>query len=139
MVAQLESLIVQSADSPEAQWRGRILVRSAQEADRDIADKLCEYEKSLVDTRGHGRDARTAQTACMKLHRDYRRVHKALNATLQEYERRQRADISLLGGSMDATGRNREGVDPALILQQEQVCTLYLLQHQPCEYCCAVE
>lgn len=100
------------------------MVRSAQEADRDIADKLYEYERSLVDTRGHGPDARTAQTACMKLHRDYRRVHKSLNATLQEYERRQRADVSLLGGAVDATGSNKEAVDPALILQQEQVCTL---------------
>ena len=95
-------------------------MRSAQEADRDIADKLYVYEKSLVDTRGHSKEARTAQTACMKLHRDFRRVHKALDATLQDYERRQQADISLLGANNNA-GMGIAGSDPAQLLQQEQV------------------
>jgi hypothetical protein len=88
------------------------LTRSAQEADRDIADKLYWYEKSLVD-QGRRRDARTAQTACMKLHRDFRRVHQILDATLLEHERRQRADLSRLG--------NMDGVDQAQLLQAEQV------------------
>lgn len=131
MVAQLDCLVQQSAVSPEVQWRSRIMLRSAQEADRDIAEKLYRYEKTLVDAGGHGRDARTAQTACMKLHRDYRRIHKALCDTMQEYERRQRADISLLGGATDS--RSREVADPALTLQQEQVGTKVY------HYCCIEE
>lgn len=111
MVAQLENLIEDSSDSPEQQWRSRILVRSAQEADCDIADKLYRYEKELV-TQGRSKDARTAQAACMKLHRDYRRTHKALDTTLLEQQRRQQADISTFLGAGSG--------DPALQLQQEQ-------------------
>ena len=102
------------------------MLRSTQEADRDIAEKLYKYEASLVDVhmRSHGGgrdDARTAQqSACMKLHRDYRKIHNALGNTMKEYERRQRADIALLGGaSLD--GRGTEVPDPALTLKQEQV------------------
>jgi len=114
MVAKLEkSLEAGRSDSPENQWRSRILVRSAQEADRDIADKLYWYEKELVD-QGRSSEARTAQAACMKLHGDYRHTHKALDATLLEQQNRQQADLFSLLGDSNNTG------DAAMLLQQEQ-------------------
>lgn len=118
MVAQLEVLLVESADSPEQQWRSRILLRSAQEADHDIADRLYQYEKHLVEDQGHSQEARTVQAACMKLHRDFRRIHKALDAALMEYDRRQHADISQLGTSNNNDGA---GGHPAQLLRTDQV------------------
>jgi len=123
MVTQLQGLVDQSGVSPEMQWRSRILLTSAQDADRDIADKLYEYEKSLVDVQGHSKEARTAQTAFMKLHRDFRRAHQAFTITLCDYERRQRTDISLLGANHNQSinVRNPDALmDPAQVLQQEQ-------------------
>lgn len=121
MVAELENLVDRSGDSPETQWRSRILLRSAEEADRDIADKLYNYEKSLVDMKGHSREDRTAQTACIKLHRDFRRIHKALDISSHAYERRQQADISMLGANAVAAGVAAGGSgDTAQLLEQEQ-------------------
>jgi hypothetical protein len=117
MVAQLEVLVQQSAESPEVQWRARILSRSAQEADRDIADKLYWYEKSLVD-KGKQKEARTVQAACMKLHNDFHRVHATLGEALCEYECRQRSDASLLGGAISYPESN------SMLLKQEQVSVL---------------
>ena len=133
MVAQLEHLFPDNHqhaaaaaanvnDSPEVQWKCRILMRSAQDADRDIADKLYWYEKTLVVANGKSQEARTAQTACMKLHRDYRRVHNALEHTLVEHDRRQRADVARL------TAIGAMGGDSSYLLQTQQAsCRLSCL------------
>ncbi|KAL7558924.1 hypothetical protein ACA910_015501 [Epithemia clementina (nom. ined.)] len=96
MVADLEAFLAESGESPEAAWRARILMRSAQETDKELWNKLHKYEKTL---QGHKEDAdlRQAQTACMKLHRDFKRIHKSLVLTLSFFEKRQKAEISRLG------------------------------------------
>ena len=43
-MAELENLMESSGQSPKAQWRTRTLIRSAQEADRDIYKRLYEYD-----------------------------------------------------------------------------------------------
>lgn len=40
MIRELESLVKLSGDTPENQWRSRIILRSAEEADRDIGKKI---------------------------------------------------------------------------------------------------
>jgi len=96
MVSDLEKLLADSGDSPEAAWRARILMRSTQETDKELWEKLFNYEKTL---HGHTEDGdlRKAQTACMKLHRDFKRIHKSLVLALSRFESRQKAEISRLG------------------------------------------
>jgi len=57
--------------SPEEAWRLRILTKGAIDSDKLIWEKLHNYEKSLKE---HSQE----QTECMKLHRDFKRAHKAL-------------------------------------------------------------
>ena len=98
MVSDLENMLAESGESPEAAWRARILIRSAQETDKELWEKLYEYEKTLNDSSNSGEtDTRKAQTACMKLHRDFKRIHKSLVLTLSRFESRQKAEISRLG------------------------------------------
>jgi hypothetical protein len=67
-------------------WRTRVLIKTAQEAEKVLWTKLYEYEKTLLVHPEPNRfshltqndDLREAQTACMKLHRDFKRSHKAL-------------------------------------------------------------
>jgi len=105
MVADLEKIINDSGESPETAWRARILIRSAEETDRDLWKKLYEYERTLLVSgdktsgkeNGSRSELRTAQTACLKLHRDFKRSHKALVMALSLYEKRQKAEVSRLG------------------------------------------
>eukprot|EP00523_Entomoneis_sp_CCMP467_P007596 CAMPEP_0168725916 /NCGR_PEP_ID=MMETSP0724-20121128/4401_1 /TAXON_ID=265536 /ORGANISM="Amphiprora sp., Strain CCMP467" /LENGTH=374 /DNA_ID=CAMNT_0008772717 /DNA_START=449 /DNA_END=1573 /DNA_ORIENTATION=+ len=96
MVSDLEELLADSGDSPEAAWRARILMRSTQETDKELWEKLFHYEKSLNGEAGDP-ELRKAQTACMKVHRDFKRIHKSLVLTLSKFETRQKAEISRLG------------------------------------------
>ena len=111
MVSDLETFLAESGESPEAAWRARILMRSAQETDKALWEKLYQYEKTLY---GSGPDAelRQAQTACMKLHRDFKRIHKSLVLTLTTFEKRQKAEISRLGAVGWSTGEAMEEATP---------------------------
>lgn len=104
LVADLERLLRLSGESPEAAWRCRILIRSAQETDNDLWRKLYDYENSLLLGSGVSgaattstSESRSAQSACVKLHRDFKRIHHGLLQALSDYERRQSAEISQLG------------------------------------------
>lgn len=108
LVAQVEDLVEERTSSPQQQHRSHILVLSAQEANRDISEKLDLYEQSLGD-----QATRACQAGCMKLHRDYSRAHKALNAALLEHQNRQHSDVSTL--LQVGTGSNS-----GRLLQQEQ-------------------
>jgi hypothetical protein len=104
LVADLDGILSQSGESPEASWRARIIIRSTQEAEKDLWDKLYKYEHSLLtpesgageakDKENSQRELRTAQTACMKLHRDFNRSHKILIMVLTLHEKRQKAEAS---------------------------------------------
>ena len=95
-VAELEELLPIAGEQPDAAWRAKILMRSAQAVDQELWSKLYEYEKTLRN-REQDPEVRQQQTACMKLHRDYKRAHKALVLGLTMYEKTQRAEISRLG------------------------------------------
>lgn len=67
----------------ETGWRVRLLLKKAQDTDTTLWRKLYEYEKTLLDvyqnqTTGSTNEIRDLQTSCMKLHRDFKRCHKAL-------------------------------------------------------------
>ena len=95
MVAELENLLKMSGQSPEAQWRSRILIRSSQDADRDIWQRLYEYEMSHGENPSYSR----AQMASRKMHRDFRRVHEQLHAILEAHKRQQQVEVSFLTSS----------------------------------------
>ncbi|EEC48261.1 predicted protein [Phaeodactylum tricornutum CCAP 1055/1] len=100
MVADLEHLLKESGESPEMAWRAKILLTSAQYTDKELWKELYTYERTLlIDTRNVATSAelRTAQTACMKLHRDFKRIHKTLVMVVSLHEKRQSVEISRLG------------------------------------------
>lgn len=96
LVAELESILKKSGETPETNWKARILVKSAQDTDATLSRKLNVYERSLQLQNPAG--LRTSQkTACLKLHRDFQRSHGALVTCLNEFETRQRVEVSQLG------------------------------------------
>jgi hypothetical protein len=93
--------------SPEAAWRARILWTSAVETDSAVTQSLMEYEKSLripdstqrpVDE--SKQELRTAQSGCLKLHRDVQRTHRSLQGLLAKYRQTQEFDIRAQLGSV---------------------------------------
>lgn len=88
MVADLEQVLKQARDSPEHAWRAQILVRSVQETEQDLWHELYAYERRLTNP--------VEQTACLKLHRDFKRSHKALTMALSLHEQQQKADVAVL-------------------------------------------
>lgn len=103
LVADLETILKDAGETPEAAWRARILVKSAQDADVDLWGKLQAHEKSLLycgtshQTDSHR--AQPAQMACAKLLRDFTRSHTSMVASLALYEMRQKAEVSQLGSA----------------------------------------
>jgi len=110
MVADLESLSRSSASSPEAMWKSRIVLRSAQDADRDLKVALENEEREAANERGGTSVAAAARAASRKkLLRDYNRASQQFRAIVEEIERRQRAEISCLTASeAAAAGANPE-------------------------------
>ncbi|GAX16811.1 hypothetical protein FisN_5Hh183 [Fistulifera solaris] len=100
LVSELSALLDGSGETPEAAWRVRILMTSAQETDKELWEKLYNYEKTLLMKKNSltgEEELRTEQTACMKLHRDFKRSHKTLLMAMSLYEKKQSAEISRLG------------------------------------------
>lgn len=88
-MAELESLVEDAGASPEVQWRTRILIHSAQDADRDLQARLYQLDESA-------HTSSRAQVALRKLHRDFGRVHKDMRKVLTLYERKQHVEVSFL-------------------------------------------
>lgn len=63
-----------------AAWRVRNLVTTAQSMDKTLWEELYSFEKTLMDNEGclNVTELRKEQTACMKLHRDFKRTHRRL-------------------------------------------------------------
>lgn len=95
-VAELEQVLPEAGEHPEASWRAKILMRSAQDMDQELWTKLYDYEKTLHN-RERDPEVRQQQTACMKLHRDFKRSHRSLVMAVTLYEKTQRAEMAQLG------------------------------------------
>ena len=117
MVSELESLLVPSSTSHEAQWRARILMRSAQDADRDICKKLYEF-----DSNNGGNEERTsrAQIANRKLHRDFGRAHKQYTTILEQYEKRQQVEVSFLSSAPQPILHGRKQNQKSALIEDEE-------------------
>jgi hypothetical protein len=118
LVADLEMILNDAGETPEAAWRARILVKSAQDTDKGLWDKLDAYEKLLLSKDKYDNELHTAQTACMKLHRDFKRSHKALVECLSLYETRQKVEVSQLG-AVGWSGHDQEDFFERAMRQRE--------------------
>lgn len=106
LVSDLERLLKEAGDSPEAAWRANILVKSVQDTDIGLCEKLDRYEEMLNATSSndrtwlnqHKNDVRLAQqlTACSKLRRDYNRCHTTMKAAIEIHKKRQSVEVSQL-------------------------------------------
>lgn len=118
LVADLEMVLKSAGETPKAAWRARILVQSAQDTDKGLWGKLCDYKDSLLLNKTNEHELRTAQTACRKLHRDFKRSHNALITLLTLYETRQKAEASQLG-AMNWSGPQHEDYFDRVMRQRE--------------------
>jgi hypothetical protein len=143
MVAELEGLVQDAGASPEMQWRARILIRSAQDADRDIQTRLyqLDYESSsspsLSQYHSNSNSSSRAQVASRKLHRDFGRVHQNLLQVLSAYQRQQEVEVSFLNNKdnngdgeskeefFDRAMREREMEVDQIHTKMNQVNTIY--------------
>lgn len=106
MVADLSAVSKISASSPEAMWKSRILMRSAQDAEQDL--KLALEKDEAGADRGKSVAAAALAAARKKLQRDYLRASEQLRSIVEETELRQRAEISTLTAS-EAAAAGAEG------------------------------
>jgi hypothetical protein len=155
------------------QWRARIKIKAAQEADTKLFEKLYNYEKTL--SRSHSSnnnnnninnketimmkststtnaatfmddEVREAQTACMRLHRDFKQTHKQLVMVLSKYYNAQPQDspqlsdsqrslLGQLGSGVGWTGLHRQGSSCSLssssIPAIEPVSPIQTAERQP--------
>eukprot|EP00536_Pseudo-nitzschia_multiseries_P002383 jgi/Psemu1/5410/gm1.5410_g len=118
MVSELESISRNSnssgnnnnngnnaSSSPEAAWKSRILLRSAQDAERDLGSRLSLLLSSSQQrgtTGGEGGTGGAFAVRNKKLARDFRRARDQLQTVVAEMERRQRADVSFLTAAAPA-------------------------------------
>jgi hypothetical protein len=113
MVTDMEQAMRNSGDSPEAQWKTKILMRSSKDAECDISRRLHEFEATNLRTR-NGR----GQMAIRKLRRDFARVHEQFSTAIKSYERRQHAEVSLLNADDEKT---EEFFDRAMREREEEI------------------
>lgn len=93
MVRELESLVNLSGDSPETQWRSRILLRSAEEADKDIRKKIRHQEQTVCNVVDPN-----VRASYKKLKRDYARAHSGFETLSHQYMTQQQQAIARMGG-----------------------------------------
>lgn len=137
LVSDLSALLESSGETPEAAWRVRILMSSAQETDKELWEKLYKYEKTLLMKRNNlstsaEEELRTEQTACTKLHRDFKRSHKALLMAMSLYEKKQAAEISRLGavGWSNGCDEKEDFYDKAMREREEELMRMNESIHQ---------
>lgn len=94
MVRQLDILVKHSGDTPENQWRSRILLQSSEATDRDLGFQIRQYKLTLGTIRNP-----TVRSSRAKLIRDFERVHESFVSILAEYKSRQLIAISKLQGN----------------------------------------
>ena len=112
MVRQLESLVKSSGNSPEDQWKARILLRSAGEADHDIGKNMRHHEQSVRNTRDPN-----IRTSYQKLNRDYNRAHDSFVMLSIQYSKTQQEVIARFRG--DQGWLSPEEVQQKMLEKQE--------------------
>lgn len=118
MVADLEQAMEKSSESPEAQWKTRILLRSVQEAQQDISNRLLDFG-DILERRRDGR----GQMALRKLRRDFARVQEHFAKVTQLHLKRQQAEVSLFHSQAPEEGE--EFFDRAMREREKEVDNIH--------------
>lgn len=111
MVSELEKVLEQASSSPEAMWRSRILMRSAQDSQRDLQRQVHQVDfstssrssnnKKSNKTNNNNNNNAAILAAQQKLQRDWNRAQQHFHKIVMESQRRQMAEMSLLGAKGD--------------------------------------
>lgn len=112
IVRKLEALSHVSADSPETQWQSRILLKSAHEADTDIATKILSSQVMVKSSNDPN-----IRASYQKLKRDFQRAHDSFQLLSQQYRKRQQEAIAQL--SQRHGWESPDDIQKKALVQQE--------------------
>ncbi|KAG7340383.1 hypothetical protein IV203_023926 [Nitzschia inconspicua] len=118
MVAELEVVLQQASSSPEAMWRSRILMRSAQDSQRDLQRQI--HQVDFASTANHNPRYKSHTLAQQKLQRDWKRAQQHFHKILMESQRQQLAELSLLGAKGDLPTARYVSSSSYPMLQEEK-------------------
>jgi hypothetical protein len=90
LVLELESLLQTCGETPANSWRMKTVLQTSLDTSQDLCGRLHAYECQLQPS------DRVEQTACVKVHRDFKRAHKQLSFLTQHYLQKQCAEASQL-------------------------------------------
>mmetsp|Transcript_24411 Transcript_24411/g.36223 ORF Transcript_24411/g.36223 Transcript_24411/m.36223 type:complete len:303 (-) Transcript_24411:227-1135(-) len=98
--------------TPEEQWRLRILVKSAQDADAAISQRVehCTWQKCDVAVRA----------SFSKLKRDYERAHETYEKVTEIYLLKQSAEVSMLSSKQEETIHDTYSQRNHILVSQEE-------------------
>lgn len=131
LVTELESALQKSGESPQMAWKARIMLRSAEESDRDMQDKLYQYKQTVqMSPEADGQTRLSAK----KLYRDFQRSHTTLVTAVSLYEKRQVAEVSRLGetGAVigPGCGHEEDFFDRSMRERQEELERMNISMHK---------
>lgn len=135
MVAELEKVLQQASSSPEAMWRSRILMRSAQDSQRDLQRQVHQMDfdsgsnnnnnNSSKKNNNNTNNNKARVLAHQKLQRDWNRAQQHFHKILMDSQRRQMAELSLLSAKKvgdTAAAATKSGISRSSypLLQEEK-------------------
>jgi hypothetical protein len=112
MVRELEELVNKSSETPEDQWRTRLVLRSAEEADLDIGKKIRHQEHTVRNVYDPN-----VRASYMKLKRDFKRAHESFKTLSRQYKKRQQDAIAQL--EQEHGWASQEEIRTKFLAQQE--------------------
>jgi hypothetical protein len=121
MVTELETVLKQASTSPEAMWRSRILMRSAQDAQRDLQQRVHQQIHADGNKKKNTITIPNSQALVLaqeKLQRDWNRTRQQFHKMVMESQQRQLAELSLLSAKNGVTLLPQQ--QQQLLLQQER-------------------
>jgi hypothetical protein len=121
MVTELETVLKQASTSPEAMWRSRILMRSAQDAQRDLQQRVHQQINADGNKKKNTITIPNSQALVLaqeKLQRDWNRTRQQFHKMVMESQQRQLAELSLLSAKNGVTLLPQQ--QQQLLLQQER-------------------
>lgn len=116
-----------SVSTPQDQWRARILLRSAEEADQGIGNNMKHHEQSVRNVNDP-----VVRASYQKLNRDYRRAHDSFKALSNVYNKYQQEAVAQLGG--DQGWLSPEEVQRKMLAKQEVNLTTRKCVHRRHKY-----
>ena len=113
LVVDLEAALKKSTQSPESQWKTKIMIRSAKES----GDMLSLTLSTICN------DGIVGMAGYRKLQRDFQRAQTTYNTMIKRHERRQKADISYLLSAKET--KEEDFFERAMREREEEINTIH--------------